>query len=62
MHCSISKKEGHNKTGHDKYMESIQVQQDDVQQNIDDSYDDPIYIQVKTLIQQHQLFLMSYCW
>ena len=47
MHCSICRKEGHNKTGHDKYIQSIQVDQEHgAAEEVDQEFDDPSYIQV----------------
>lgn len=50
MHWSICIKEGHNKTGHAKYIESIQEMQLEAEQNeaapqYVEEFDDPSYLQ-----------------
>ncbi|KAM0882954.1 hypothetical protein ACQ4PT_031942 [Festuca glaucescens] len=45
MHCSICGNSDHNKKGHDKYIASVQVEQDETMQPEDEFFDDPSYIQ-----------------
>jgi hypothetical protein len=46
MHCSVCGNPGHNKKGHDKYIASVQVEQDEALEPEGVEFDDPSYIQV----------------
>ena len=45
IHCSICKKPGHNRKGHEKYMQTAQAEPENVVIPEDEEYDDPSYIQ-----------------
>jgi hypothetical protein len=47
MHCSICGKANHNKKGHNKYLESVQMDEQEVVQEGEEAYvDDPYILQV----------------
>ena len=57
MHCSICGKADHNKKGHEKYIQSQQVEQHEAVVAEDEEFDDPSYIQVCNLIFSHIILM-----
>ena len=50
IHCSVCRKPGHNKKGHDKYMAAQQHQDENIIREEDEIFDDPSIMQVLSLV------------